>query len=51
MFNPFVPGMQNINIRQFIISSLLIIGFVKSLSWLKASSLDAHYSERQGLMG
>ena len=44
--NPLVPGMQNVKIRQFIIGCLLRFSIVKRLA-----CLDAHYSERQGLIG
>ena len=39
-FNPFVPGMQNIKIRQLIIDCLLIVCFVKRVLFVL----------RQGLM-
>ena len=44
--NPLVPGMRNIQIRQYIIVCLLIVCLVKMLFYL-----EDHYSERQGLMG
>ena len=44
--NPLVPGMQNIKIRQIVIGCRITVGFVKRLV-----CLDAHYSERQVLMG
>ena len=44
--NPLVPEMQNLKIRQFIIDCLPTVCFVK-----RPVCLDAHYSERQGLMG
>ena len=44
--NPLVPGMQNLKIRKFNICCLLFVCFVKRLV-----CLDAHCSERQGVMG
>ena len=44
--NPLVPGMRNIEIRKFIIDCLLTACNVK-----RPVCLEAHYSERQGLMG
>ena len=46
LINPLVPEMQNIEICQFIIGCLPIACFVKRLV-----CLDAHNSERRGLMG
>ena len=46
LLNPFVSGMQNVKIRQFIIVCLLTVCIVK-----RQVCLNAHYCERQGLMG
>ena len=46
LFNPFVPGVRKIKIRNLIFNRILIVEFVKKMVYL-----DAHYSERQGLMG
>ena len=43
--NPLVPGMQNVKIRQFIVSCLLIICLVKRLVCLDAHYIKA-YSEK-----
>ena len=45
-FNPIVPGIENIKIRQFIIRCFQTVCFVK-----RQACLDAHNGERQGLMG
>ena len=45
-FNPLVPKMQKIKIRNLTLSRLLIVEFVKKMVYL-----GAHYSERQGLIG
>ena len=45
-FNPLVPRVQKIEIRNLTLNRLLIIEFLK-----KMLDLGAHYSERQGLMG
>ena len=46
-FNPLVPGMQNVKIRQFIIGCLLRASIVKR----PVVCLDAHYNERQRING
>ena len=46
-FNPLVPGVQKIKIRNLTLNRLLVVEFVKKMGYY----LDAHYSERQGLMG
>ena len=45
-FNPLVPRVQKIKIRNSALKRLLIVEFVKKMVYL-----DAHYSEHQGLMG
>ena len=45
-FNPLVPRVQEIKIRNLTLNRLLVVEFVK-----KMVQLGAHYSERQGLMG
>ena len=45
-FNPSVPRVQKIEIRNLTINRLLIVKFVKNMVYL-----GAYYSERQGLMG
>ena len=44
--NPLVPRVQKIKIRNSTLNRLLIVEFVKKMSYF-----GAHYSERQGLMG
>ena len=44
--NPLVPRVQKIKICNLTVKWLLIVEFVKKIVYL-----DAHYSERQGLMG
>ena len=46
IFNPLVPRVQKIKIRNLTLNRLLIIEFGKKLVYL-----NAHYSEGQGLMG
>ena len=45
-FNPLVPKVQKIKICNLTLNRLLLVEFAK-----KMVNLDAHYSERQGLMG
>ena len=45
-FNPLVPRVQKIKIRNLSLNQLLIVEFVK-----KMDHFGAHYCERQGLMG
>ena len=44
-FNPLVPRVQKIKIRNLALNRLLIVEFVKKMVYL-----GAHYSERQGLI-
>ena len=44
--NPLVPWVQKLKISKFAVNWLLIVEFVKEIV-----RVDAHYTERQGLMG
>ena len=46
IFNPLVPRVQKIKIRDLTLRRLLVVDVVKKMVYL-----GAHYSERQGLMG
>ena len=46
VINPLVPRVQNMKIRNLTLNRHLFVEFIKKMVYL-----DAHYSERQGLMG